>query len=113
VPSLVLVPLAPASLVPKSLAAASPPLAFLALASCVAADVASLVVGFLVLTKLVLIFFVYYPALISPLSSIAPISLAQVSPGLISHIPAVPPLPQCVKEIIKLINLIKNQIMII
>jgi hypothetical protein len=94
VPSLVPAPLAPASLVPESLAAASPPLAFLALASRVTADVASLVIGFLALAKLVLTFLARHPALISPLSSVAPISLARVSLGPISHVPAVPPLPR-------------------
>ena len=69
VPLLVLVPLAPASLVPESLAAASPPLAFLALASRVAADVASLVLSFVALVKLVPTFLASPPVLRSPLFS--------------------------------------------
>jgi hypothetical protein len=69
VPSLVPVPLAPASLVPESLAAASPPLAFLALASRIAADVASLILSFIALVKLVPTFLASPPVLRSPLFS--------------------------------------------
>jgi hypothetical protein len=69
VPSLILVPLAPASLVPESLAAASPPLAFLALASRVTTNVASLVLSFVALIKLMPTFLTNPPVLRSPLFS--------------------------------------------
>ena len=72
--SLVLVPLAPASLVPESLAAVFPPLAFLALISRVIANVASLVLSFVGLVKLVPTSLASPPALVSPLFSIALIS---------------------------------------
>jgi hypothetical protein len=79
VSSLILVLLAPASLIPESLAAASPPLAFLALTSHVTDNVTSLVLSFVALIKLVLTFLASPPALLSPLFSVALISLIQVS----------------------------------
>jgi hypothetical protein len=75
VSSLILAPLAPASLVPKSLAAASPPLTFLALASRVATNVASLGLSFFGPVKLMPTFLISPPAPISHLFSVAPISL--------------------------------------
>jgi len=95
VSSLVLVPLAPASLVPESLAATSPPLPFLALASRVPANVDSVVVSFLALIKLVLIFLARLPALISPLFSAALFSLVQASLVQASPVPVSPALVSC------------------
>ena len=76
-------PLTPASLIPESLAAASPPLAFLTLASRVADDVTSLILSFIAPVKLVPTFLASPPAPMSPLFSAAPISLVQVSPILV------------------------------
>jgi hypothetical protein len=70
VSSFVPVPLAPASLAPEFLAAVSPPLAFLALASRVAANVASFFLGFVAPVKPVPTFLASPPA---------PISLVQAS----------------------------------
>jgi hypothetical protein len=69
VPSLILVPLTPASLIPESLAAASPPLAFLTLASRITTNVASLILSFVTLIKLILTFLISPPILRSPLFS--------------------------------------------
>lgn len=88
-------PLAPVSLVPKSLAAASFSPAFLALASLVLADVGSLVLCCLVLAKPGLISFANPHALRSLLFSSAPASLTQavlvssfpISPFLVFFLP--------------------------
>jgi hypothetical protein len=69
VPPLVLVPLTPASLIPESLTAASPPLAFLALTSRITTNVASLILSFIALIKLVPTFLISPPVLRSPLFS--------------------------------------------
>lgn len=79
-------PLALASLVPESLAAASPPLPFLARASRVTTDVASLILSFFAPIKLVPTFLASPPAPISPLFSAALISPALASPALVSLI---------------------------
>ena len=81
--------------VPESLAAASPPPAFLALASRVSADVASLVPNFLVLVELGPMFPAIPPAphssRVSPtLVSPALVSPAPVSPALVSPAPVSP-----------------------
>jgi hypothetical protein len=82
--------LVPVSLVPKSLAATTSPPAFLTLASCVCVKVASLVLSFLALVKLVLTFLTSPPALISSLFSLDPISLTPASPALASPAPTSP-----------------------
>jgi hypothetical protein len=75
VSSLALAPLALASLIPESLAAASPPLAFLAIASRAITNIASLSLSFFRLIKLMPTFLASPLALISRLFSIALISL--------------------------------------
>ncbi len=80
--------LVPISFIPKSLTATSSPLAILALASHISTDIASLILIFLVLVKLVPTSLATCPELHSPLFSLASISPAQVSSICVSPVPA-------------------------
>ncbi len=88
------------SLVPESLATTSSSPAILTLASHISADIASLVLIFLALVKLVPTFLATPPALYSPLFSLAPISLtlltSSTSPVHVSLIPATLFLPSLI-----------------
>jgi hypothetical protein len=68
-------PFTPASLILKSLTAASPPLAFLAFASYVINNITSLILSFIALIKLIPTFLISPFVLLSPLFSAASISL--------------------------------------